>query len=161
MYDVRPAGNRVSYDPPVSLPEMTRKALEVLGEDPDGFFLFVEEAVDSMGRMQNATHMLEAGRTLDRSVMIAKDYAEKDDHTLLILMGDHKCCDVVVEDPSEDGDAEDAEDGPFPMADSDRNFVVDRAATYHTAQDVPTSVTVIGPEPGSRSGRRSRPRPGR
>lgn len=144
MYEAVPEEDGGSYDPPVSLPEMTRKALGVLGEDPDGFFLLVEEeAIDSMGHAGNATQMLEAGKALDRSVKVAKDFAEQDNNTLLIVVGDHECCGTVVEGTGGDGDVDGAEDGPFPVANSDSDFIVDHAASYHTAVDVP--LTAMGP----------------
>ena len=123
---------------------MTRKAIEVLSEDPDGFFLLVEEeGMDSMGHVRNATLMLEAGRALDRSVKVARDFAEDDGDTLLIVAGDHECCGLSVERPDEGGGAEGGDDGPFPVANSDGEFVLDYSTSDHTAVDVP--LTAMGP----------------
>ncbi len=144
MYEDRDEGKGGSYDPAVPLPEMTRKAIEVLSEDPEGFFLLVEEeAIDSMGHAKNGTLMLEAGKALDRSVKIAKDFAEEDGDTLLIVVGDHECCGLTVEQYSEERGTEGEEDGPFSAANSGQEFVLDHNASYHTGVDVP--LTAMGP----------------
>ena len=145
MYKAAPEGEGASYEPSVPLPEMTQKAIEVLSEDPEGFFLLVEEeAIDSMGHARNGTLMLEAGRQLDRTVEIAKDYAEENGETLLVVVGDHECCGLTVEQPDEGGGASGEEDGPFPVANSsDQKFVLDHSTSNHTAVDVP--LTAMGP----------------
>jgi alkaline phosphatase len=144
MHEAAPEGEGESYEPAVPLPEMTEKAIEVLSEDPEGFFLLVEEeAIDSMGHVGNGTLMLEAGRALDQSVKIAKDFAEENGETLLIVVGDHECCGLAIEQPEEGGEAGPGEDGPFPVADSDRRFLLDNSTSGHTAVDVP--LTAAGP----------------
>jgi alkaline phosphatase len=144
MYDAAPEGEGGSYEPTVPLPEMTQKAIEVLSEDPDGFFLLVEEeAIDAMGHDGNGTQMLKAGRALDQTVEIAKNFAEENGETLLIVVGDHECCGLAIEQPDEGGKAGPGEDGPFPVADSDQRFLLDNSTSGHTAVDVP--LTAMGP----------------
>jgi alkaline phosphatase len=144
MYEAASEGEGGSYEPTVPLPEMTQKAIEVLSEDPDGFFLLVEEeAIDAMGHEGNGTLMLEAGRALDQSVKIAKDFAEENGETLLIVVGDHECCGLAVEKPEEGGKAGPGEDGPFSVANSDQRFLLDNSTSGHTAVDVP--LTAMGP----------------
>jgi alkaline phosphatase len=147
MYEAAPEGGGGSYEPAVPLPEMTRKAIEVLSEDPEGFFLLVEEeAIDGMGHSGNGTLMLEAGRALDQTVEIAKDFAEENSETLLVVVGDHECCGLAVERPEKGGKAGPGEDGPFPVADSDRRFLLDNSTSGHTAVDVPLTATGPGAE---------------
>lgn len=144
MHEAAPEGEGESYEPAVSLPEMTEKAIEVLSEDSEGFFLLVEEeAIDSMGHVGNGTLMLEAGGALDQSVKIAKDFAEENGETLLIVVGDHECCGLAIEQPEKGGEAGPGEDGPFPVADSERRFLLDNSTSGHTAVDVP--LTAAGP----------------
>jgi alkaline phosphatase len=144
MYEAAPEGEGGSYEPTVPLPEMTQKAIEVLSEDPDGFFLLVEEeALDSMGHDGNGTLTLKAGRALDQTVEIAKNFAEENGETLLIVVGDHECCGLSIEKPEEGGKAGPGEDGPFPVADSDQRFLLDNSTSGHTAVDVP--LTAMGP----------------
>jgi alkaline phosphatase len=144
MYEDAPEGQGGSYEPTVPLREMTHKAIEVLSEDPDGFFLLVEEeAIDAMGHDGNGTLMLKAGRALDQTVEIAKNFAEENGETLLIVVGDHECCGLAIEKPEEGGKAGPGEDGPFPVADSDQRFLLDNSTSGHTAVDVP--LTAMGP----------------
>jgi alkaline phosphatase len=144
MYEAAPEGERGSYEPTVPLPEMTQKAIEVLSEDADGFFLLVEEeAIDAMGHDGNGTLMLKAGRALDQTVEIAKNFAEENGETLLIVVGDHECCGLAIEQPEEGGKAGPGEDGPFSVADSDQRFLLDNSTSGHTAVDVP--LTAMGP----------------
>ena len=132
-------GEGAVYDPPVSLAEMTADALRRLSEDEDGFFLFVEEeGVDAMSHEQNGTLTLTAMAALDEAVQVARDYVAEHPDTLLIVTGDHETGGLTVED--EDGGGE---DGPFPVAGSDRQFAIDWTTGDHTS--VPTPVTAQGP----------------
>jgi alkaline phosphatase len=144
MYEAAPEGEGGSYEPTVPLPDMTKKAIEVLSEDPEGYFLLVEEeAIDAMGHVGNGTLMLKAGRALDQTVGIAKNFAEQNGDTLLIVVGDHECCGLAIEQPEEGGKAGDGEDGPFSVANSDQRFLLDNSTSGHTAVDVP--LTAMGP----------------
>ena len=128
-----------AYDPAVSLADMTAKALEVLSEDDDGFFLVVEEeAVDGMGHANNGTLVLEAMRALDEAVAVAREYVEEHPDTLLVVTGDHEAGGLTLEDADEG-----SEDGPFDVADSDLQFALDWTSDEHTG--VPTPVTAEGP----------------
>jgi alkaline phosphatase len=144
MYEDAPERQGGFYKPTVPLREMTQKAIEVLSDDPDGFFLLVEEeAIDAMGHDGNGTLMLKAGRALDQTVEIAKNFAQENGETLLIVVGDHECCGLAIEKPEEGGKAGPGEDGPFPVADSDQRFLLDNSTSGHTAVDVP--LTAMGP----------------
>lgn len=76
------------------LDEMTRRALEVLGDDSGGedrgFFLQVESA--SIDKREHAAEPCEViGETIafDRAVKLALDYAKGRDDTLVVITGDH------------------------------------------------------------------------
>jgi alkaline phosphatase len=149
MFQQRPEGEGDEYSPVVPLADMTTKALAVLDESRDGFFLLVEEeAVDEMSHENNATRMLQAMRALEDAVQVARDYVAQHPDTLLIVTGDHECGGLTIEDvddADESGDATtiSAEDGPFPVADSDgKQFVLDWTTTSHTG--APTPVTAEG-----------------
>jgi alkaline phosphatase len=102
-----------------------------------------EEAIDSMGHRGNWSLMLEAGMALNQSVKIAKDFAEENGDTLLIVVGDHETGGLSVEQPEEGGRAGEGEAGPFTVANSDQKFVLDNSTGGHTAVDVP--LTAMGP----------------
>lgn len=134
----------------VSLEAMTQKAVDVLSQNPKGFFLVVEEeAVDEQAHANNAATTIEAVQLMDDAVGVAKQFAEQRNDTLLITTADHETGGMAIEDidnpayPDESGDGVSAEDGPFAIADSDSDFVVDWTTTGHTNVDVP--LTAMGP----------------
>lgn len=154
MFQQNPEGEGDVFDPPVPLTEMTTKAIETLSRDPEGFFLMVEEeAIDEMAHQGNARLTIEAGQKLDEAVAVGKAFAESNPDTLVIVTADHETASMALEDvnevqsdpdyPNESGEGRSAEDGPFPVAGSDGEFLVDWTTTNHTAEDVP--VTAMGP----------------
>jgi alkaline phosphatase len=147
MFQQRPEGFGDEYDPVVSLRDMTRKALQTLQRDRDGFFLLVEEeAVDEMSHSNNGARTLQSMAALEETVTLLRDYVRAHPDTLLIVAGDHETGGLAVEDPvdtDESGTAPSAEDGPFPVAGSDKVFHLDWTTTGHTGG--PTPVTAVGP----------------
>jgi alkaline phosphatase len=154
MFQQAPEGEGAVYDPVVSLPEMTQKAIDILSRDPDGFFLMVEEeGIDEMAHQSNAGLVVKAGRQLDEAVKVGKSFSQSDPDTLVIVTADHETGSLAIEDtneiqsdpayPNESGAGRTKEDGPFRVVDSDKSFLVDWTTTNHTAEDVP--VTAMGP----------------
>jgi alkaline phosphatase len=154
MFQQAPEGEGAVYDPPVSLPEMTQKAIEILSQDPEGFFLMVEEeGIDEMAHQSNAGLVIKAGQQLDEAVKVGQSFAQSDSDTLVIVAADHETGSLAIEDtneiqsdpayPNESGAGRTSEDGPFQVANSDKKFLVDWTTTNHTAEDVP--VTAMGP----------------
>jgi len=143
------------YDPPVALADLTAAAIEILSQNPDGFFLMIEEsAIDRMAHCNNAPLTLKGVLELDRAVQVALAFAARVPDTLIIVTADHECGGLAVagsEDqpyPYEPGGGLldtmlAGEDGPFPVADENYGFVVGWATTGHTASPVP--ITAIGP----------------
>jgi alkaline phosphatase len=154
MFQQAPEGDEAVYDPVVPLPEITQKALEILSQDPEGFFLMVEEeGIDEMAHQSNAELVIEAGQQLDEAVKVGQSFAQSDPDTLVIVTADHETGSLAIEDtneiqsdpayPNESGAGRTQEDGPFRVANSDKKFLVDWTTTNHTAEDVP--VTAMGP----------------
>ena len=154
MFQQAPEGEGAVYDPPVSLPEMTQKALDILSQNPEGFFLMVEEeGIDEMAHQSNAELVIESGQQLDEAVKVGQNFAAGDPDTLVIVASDHETGSLAIEDtneiqsdpayPNESGAGRTEEDGPFRVADADKKFLVDWTTTNHTAEDVP--VTAMGP----------------
>lgn len=151
MFEQAPEGQGDEYAPVVSLRTMTQKALDVLSRDRHGFFLLVEEeGIDEMAHNNNATLMLEAGRALDETVALVKEFAEKDRRTLVVVVGDHETGGIAVENVDPDDESGDAastspevtqslEDGPFPVAGSDLEFTVDWTTSGHSGGATPLS----------------------
>jgi len=154
MFQANPEGEGAIYDPVVSLPQMTQKAIETLSQNPEGFFLMVEEeGIDEMAHQSNTPLTVKAGQQLDEAVTVAKSYAESNPDTLVIVAADHETGGLAIEDtneiqddpdyPNESGEGRTAEDGPFSVANSDKQFLVDWTTANHTSEDVP--VTAMGP----------------
>lgn len=154
MFQQRPEGEGAVYEPVVPVPELTGKAIQTLSQDPDGFFLMVEEeGIDEMAHQSNAGLTIKSGQALDDSVEVAKSFARENPDTLVIVAADHETGSLAIEDtndlqndpsyPNETGEGRTSQDGPFTVAGSDKQFVVDWTTANHTAEDVP--VTAMGP----------------
>ena len=80
---------RLHPDQP-TLAEMTRKAIEILSQDPDGFFLMVEGSqVDWACHANDPAYLLSDLLAYDQAVAAALDFAKKDGRTLVLAMSDH------------------------------------------------------------------------
>ncbi len=77
-----------------NLTELTRAALNVLDNDPDGFFLMIEGgAVDWASHDNQSSRMLEEQLDFDRTVAAVVRWVETNsrwEETLLIVTGDHE-----------------------------------------------------------------------
>lgn len=72
------------------LTTMTQTALDVLSQNPDGFFLMVESAlIDKYSHPLDWERALMSTIMFDKSIEIAKKFAEKHPDTLIIVTGDH------------------------------------------------------------------------
>lgn len=147
MFQQKPEGQGDIYAPVVSLSDMTKKALGILSQDKDGFFLMVEEeGTDEFAHQDNAEKTIKSGQELDKAVKAAKLFAKAHPDTLVIALADHETGGFTVEekdDKDESGDGISAEDGPFNIVGSDDVFYVDWTTSGHTATDIP--LTAMGP----------------
>lgn len=79
-------------DPTVqpSLEEMTKKAIEILSKDPDGFFLMVEGSqVDWASHANDPIGVISEFRAFDKAVKVALDFAKANGNTVVIVAPDH------------------------------------------------------------------------
>lgn len=147
MFEHRNEGQGGSYDPVVTLPAMAKKALDVLDDDRDGFFVMIEEeGIDEMAHHNNAHLLLTAGAALDATVAVALDFQRRHPDTLILVTGDHETGGLAIENvdsADESGDGESTEDGPFTIKGTDIDFYVDWTSESHTGGDTP--VTAGGP----------------
>ncbi len=73
------------------LAEMTRKAIETLSKDKDGFFLMVEGSMIDWGaHAKDLKYTIQEVVDLDEAVGVAKEFAVKDRKTLIIVTADHE-----------------------------------------------------------------------
>ena len=74
-----------------SLKAMTRKALDVLSQDPEGFFLMVEGGqIDWAAHVNDTGWMLHEMLKFDEAVEAVHEWAKDRDDTLVIITADHE-----------------------------------------------------------------------
>ena len=153
MFEYHNEGEGDLYEPSVRLPVMTKKAIDLLSRDRDGFFLFVEEeGIDEMAHHSNAKLMIKAGAELDKTVKLALDFAARTPGTLVLVVGDHETGGLAIEnvDPNDENSRDDSADPPLeqsedtvPIANSNLKMVADWTTNGHTGAATP--VTASGP----------------
>lgn len=73
------------------LPHSSQKAMDVLSEDPDGFFLMIESSqIDWGGHDNDVGYVVEEMLDFDRTVGQVLKFAQADGHTLVIITSDHE-----------------------------------------------------------------------
>lgn len=73
-----------------SLAEMTAKAVELLSQDKDGFFLMVEGSqVDWANHANDPVYAVTDFLAFEEAVKVAVEFAEEDGHTLVLVFPDH------------------------------------------------------------------------
>ncbi|MFD7437259.1 alkaline phosphatase [Streptomyces sp. NPDC059861] len=147
MFQQRAEGQGDVYSPVVGLSTMTGKALSTLEKNKKGFFLMVEEeATDEFAHSNNGARVLQSMQELEKAVAVARAYVATHPDTLLVVTGDHETGGLAVEETDagdESGEGISAEDGPFTIRGSQKNFSIDWTTSGHTGVDVP--VTAAGP----------------
>jgi len=90
------------------LDEMTTKAIDVLDKNsPNGFVLMVEGAsIDKQAHNMDSDRMMLDTIEFDHAIQVAKDFAEKNGDTLVIVTADHECAGAVVIGASKVSDAD-------------------------------------------------------
>ncbi len=79
-----------------TLSEMTEKAIEILDNDEEGFFLMVEGAhIDKHSHSNDEDKMVVALREFDKAVEKALEFAEADGETLIVITADHETGKIV------------------------------------------------------------------
>ncbi|MEM6966990.1 MAG: alkaline phosphatase [Bacteroidota bacterium] len=73
------------------LPKATKKAIDFLSKDEDGFFLMVEGSqIDWGGHANRGRFVIEEVKDFDEAIGEALDFAKKDGNTLVIVTADHE-----------------------------------------------------------------------
>lgn len=94
---VRCADNPERTDAIPTLAAMTGKAIDLLKDDPDGFFLQVEGAsIDKQNHAANPCGQIGETVDLDEAVQVALAFARADGHTLVIVTADHAHSSQIV-----------------------------------------------------------------
>jgi alkaline phosphatase len=115
-----------------TLAQMTQKSIDILSQDPEGFFLMVEGGqIDWACHDNDAANAISDTIGFDEAVAVAQDYASLNPNTLVIVTGDHETGGMSVS-------LSYGEDGPFYMPDG-TPFYVNWTTGGHTSADVPTT----------------------
>jgi alkaline phosphatase len=96
-----PTGNTIVEDygfpDQPMLDDMTKKALDVLKLNPNGFTLMVEAAsIDKQAHNMDTERWILDTIEFDRAVKVAKDFAIANPDTLIIVTADHECAGVNI-----------------------------------------------------------------
>jgi alkaline phosphatase len=74
-----------------ALSEMTRKAIQTLSSNPNGFCLVVEGSlIDKNAHRKNLPETLAEVIDMDEAIGVAKDFADKNKQTLIVVTADHE-----------------------------------------------------------------------
>lgn len=102
-----------------TLSQMTMKAIDLLDDTDEGFFLMVEGAhIDKHSHSNNSEAMTEALTEFDKTIEAVLEYAAADGETLVVVTADHETGGIVLKD-----------DGTYSYT-----------QTSHSAADVPVLV---------------------
>ncbi|UOR12540.1 alkaline phosphatase [Halobacillus amylolyticus] len=100
-----------------SLQEMTDKAIEVLSNDKDGFFLMVEGArIDHAAHAGDATGVWKETIEFDQTVRQVVTWAEQRKDTLVVVLADHETMGMSATEPMNIEALKDIEVSPEYMA---------------------------------------------
>lgn len=79
------------------LDEMTAKALEVLTKNPNGFTLMVEAAsIDKQAHNMDTERFILDTIEFDRAIGVAKQFADANPDTLVVITADHECAGATI-----------------------------------------------------------------
>lgn len=82
-----------------TLSQMTEKAIDLLDDTDEGFFLMVEGAhIDKHSHSNESENMTEAMAEFDKTIKIALEYAKADGETLVVITADHETGAIMLED---------------------------------------------------------------
>ncbi len=82
-----------------NLEQMTKKAIDILDDTEEGFFLMVEGAhIDKHSHSNDSAKMTEAVEEFDRTIEYVLNYAKKDGETLVVITADHETGAIVAND---------------------------------------------------------------
>jgi alkaline phosphatase len=83
---------------------MAAKALELIGDDPEGFFLLIEEeGVDNMSHDRDSVRVLAEMQSVNDIINLALDYQADHPDVLVIYGSDHDTGSMAVIDDEEKG----------------------------------------------------------
>lgn len=90
-------GPLTTNHPEPSLSQLTKKAIEILSKDEDGFFLMIEASqIDWAGHANDFNNTIKQTLLFDLAVKTAIDFALADKHTLVVVTADHETGGIIT-----------------------------------------------------------------
>jgi alkaline phosphatase len=97
-------GHMKTRRPEPMLAEMTAKAIDILVQDEEGFFLMVEGSqIDWAGHNNDGDYMIRETLLFDDAVREALTFAKEDGQTLVIVTSDHETGGLTIRKGKRDG----------------------------------------------------------
>jgi alkaline phosphatase len=79
------------------LPLSSQKAIDILSQNPKGFFLMIEGSqIDWAGHGNLQENLIDETLDFDKALGLVLDFAEKDGHTLVVVTADHETGGVTI-----------------------------------------------------------------
>ena len=95
-------GTKQADESTPTLSQMTEKAIDLLDDGENGFFLMVEGAhIDKHSHNNDPESMTESMLEFDKSIKIALDYAKKNGNTLVVVTADHETGAITANEKGE------------------------------------------------------------
>ena len=90
--------HEVAHEGMPTMTEMTLKAIDLLDDDEDGFFLMVEGAhIDKKSHQNQGDGMTDALVAFDQAIQAAVDYAAAKGDTMVLVTADHETGGITLE----------------------------------------------------------------
>lgn len=140
-----------NYDTP-HLETLTEKAIDVLSQDEDGFFLMIEGAcIDKHSHSNDIENMYKSFQEFDNAIGVALDFAAEDGETLVIVTADHETGGITYDAENNSyyyttGSHTNA-NVPFFVSESDAGFI--NGAAYQNRHIGTQIGLILGAEKGS------------
>ena len=91
--------HEVAHEGMPTMTEMTLKAIDLLDDDEDGFFLMVEGAhIDKKSHQNQGDGMTDALVAFDQAIQAAVDYAAEKGDTMVLVTADHETGGITLVD---------------------------------------------------------------
>ncbi len=130
------AGDGMARPHTPSLAAMTTTALDILSQNPNGFFLMVEGGqIDWAAHSNDAANVITDTLNFDAAVQVGLNYSQTNPNAIILITADHETGGMRVSFESS-GAAD--EDGPF-YTPGGSPFYINWTTIGHTAVDVPVT----------------------
>ncbi len=138
---------------PHYVPEETlvAKAIEILSQNPNGFFLAIDvDQIDVGGHASHAGLVIKSADMLNRIVRTIEAYRATDPNLLVVVTADHETGGMTIESPTSNSTSvlgypipNRWRNGPFGIEGTKLSFTTDWTTPGHTG--VPVPLTAAGP----------------